>query len=356
MTFTVDSSMARAPATRLAQAGGRWGILGSIGLRAGALMLVASRAVRPPLRPSRPSSRPSFRTISSPLGVPGVCEGNWALESNLAMWDFLCFLGWDHSTGSITSVRPSTVTGALSVTPSTSTAVASGALATIASSIVCFIVTADEGQPWQLPRSRSRTTPSLTLEQLDVAPVGTEGRPHLLQGLEHARLQVQGMQAVEQEQARRHLVARAGVEDRGAGLAGRGKVLEDPLQAGPVHVEDGLDDLPGVRLRRGVGETLHLPQQDVEPLQPCLELARVEGVRHHRLLDAAALRRRRGLYFDTPNIGVCFTSSSRPLPRYMWTPHGRHGSKLRTVRMMSMPLNLSGPFSSKMGVFCTASS
>ncbi len=40
----------------------------------------------------------------------------------------------------------------------------------------------------------------------------------------------------------------------------------------------------------------------------------------------------------------------------MCTPHGRHGSKLRTVRMMSMPLKFSGPFSSKMCMPCTASS
>jgi hypothetical protein len=40
----------------------------------------------------------------------------------------------------------------------------------------------------------------------------------------------------------------------------------------------------------------------------------------------------------------------------MWTPQGKQGSKLRTARMMSMRLNLSGPFSSKIGVFCTASS
>ena len=38
------------------------------------------------------------------------------------------------------------------------------------------------------------------------------------------------------------------------------------------------------------------------------------------------------------------------------TPHGKHGSKLRTARMMSIPLKWSGPFSSKMGVFWTASS
>ena len=40
----------------------------------------------------------------------------------------------------------------------------------------------------------------------------------------------------------------------------------------------------------------------------------------------------------------------------MCTPHGRHGSKLRTDRMMSMPLKFSSVFSSKMGVFTTASS
>ena len=55
-------------------------------------------------------------------------------------------------------------------------------------------------------------------------------------------------------------------------------------------------------------------------------------------------------------VGVCTTFLTLPFPLYMWTPHGRHGSKLRTARMMSTPLNLSGPFSSKIGVFCTASS
>ena len=44
-----------------------------------------------------------------------------------------------------------------------------------------------------------------------------------------------------------------------------------------------------------------------------------------------------------PNIGTCLVSRTLPLPRYMWTPQGRQGSKLRTARMMSMPLNLSGP-------------
>src|SRR5690348_6115361 len=62
------------------------------------------------------------------------------------------------------------------------------------------------------------------------------------------------------------------------------------------------------------------------------------------------------VYPCAPYIGTCRTSSSLASPLNMWTPHGRQGSKLRTARMMSTPLNLFGPFSSKIGVFCTASS
>ena len=54
--------------------------------------------------------------------------------------------------------------------------------------------------------------------------------------------------------------------------------------------------------------------------------------------------------------GRCTTFRTLPAPVYMCTPHGRHGSNERTARMMSTPLKFSGPFSSKMGVFWTASS
>ena len=62
--------------------------------------------------------------------------------------------------------------------------------------------------------------------------------------------------------------------------------------------------------------------------------------------------------YSTPNpsVGEWRASSILPLPQYMCTPQGRHGSKLRTVRMMSMPLKSSGPFSSKIGCPITASS
>ena len=58
----------------------------------------------------------------------------------------------------------------------------------------------------------------------------------------------------------------------------------------------------------------------------------------------------------SPNIGWWTCLIVLPPPRYMCTPHGRHGSKLLTVRMMSMPLKLSRPFSSKIWSPCTASS
>src|SRR5947207_3020418 len=75
---------------------------------------------------------------------------------------------------------------------------------------------------------------------------------------------------------------------------------------------------------------------------------------------AKNLNERSAIGHDQParfsRVGECRVSIVLPLPRYMWTPHGRHGSKLRTARMMSIPLKLSRPFSSKMCVSWIASS
>jgi hypothetical protein len=49
------------------------GMRGSIGSRAFAFTLVASRAVRVPV--SRPGSGPFLMTVSSPRVVPGVWDG-----------------------------------------------------------------------------------------------------------------------------------------------------------------------------------------------------------------------------------------------------------------------------------------
>jgi len=84
------------------------------------------------------------------------------------------------------------------------------------------------------------------------------------------------------------------------------------------------------------------PNQLFEPAQGLIQLLPIAG--SHRYARQA------------PNIGECTVSIVVPLPRYICTPHGRHGSKLRTARMMSMPLKFSGPFSSKIGVPLTASS
>ena len=217
------------------------------------------------------------------------------------------------------------------------------------------MVAADEGQPSQFPSSRNRTTPSWMPSSSTSPPWPRSVGRTCSSACAHARLQVERVQAVQQEQAAHHFVVGASVEDRPAGLARLVQVGEDALQAGAVQVEDGLHDLPAVRpATAGSAKSLHLPQQAVEPLQ----LAPGNSLRVERSVIIASVRRRAAasLTSATPNIGTCCTSSSLPSPRYMWTPHGRHGSKLRTARMMSMPLNLSGPFSSKIGVFCTASS
>ena len=87
-------------------------------------------------------------------------------------------------------------------------------------------------------------------------------------------------------------------------------------------------------------------QATFDRFEPLLEL-RLPGMR------SPAMRPRQPF---KPNIGEWRVSSILPPPSYICTPQGRQGSKLRTARMMSMPLNLSRPFSSKIGVFCTASS
>ena len=147
----------------------------------------------------------------------------------------------------------------------------------------------------------------------------------------HPRLEFLRMQPVKQEQAGHQIVARQRPHERVAVLRRFADQFQHPIQAGAVKVEDGFHKFthpgPGPR----IGSRFHLPDQSFDSLD--------------------ALH-----YPCTPNMGEWRVSITLPLPRYMCTPHGRHGSKLRTARMMSMPRKFSGPFSSKMGVFCTASS
>ncbi len=130
-----------------------------------------------------------------------------------------------------------------SATPSTSMAVASGAAATIASSIRFLRVSADEGHPLQLPCIRSRTTPLVDADQFDLAPVRAEERTHRFECLSHSRFQVEGMQPVEHQQAADQVVPGHGVQERAARLAGLAQLVTDPSEARTVQVEDGLDQL-----------------------------------------------------------------------------------------------------------------
>jgi len=84
------------------------------------------------------------------------------------------------------------------------------------------------------------------------------------------------VQSVEEEQARRHFVTSAGIEDRGAGLARRAQMAEDALQSSSMQVEDSLHNLTSMRLRRGIGPALHFLQQSIETLQARLKLLGIE--------------------------------------------------------------------------------
>ena len=158
---------------------------------------------------------------------------------------------------------------------------------------------------------------------------------------------------------------------RSAGCGARSLIdREHALDAFAVEGADVADELFSERCNLRAADRRDFVEQMLDRRAGVAHAA-FGGRLYHRLScerrrsrNNASLRRRpandRARYFakscSTRPVGECSFFSSLPGPRYMWTPHGRHGSKLRTVRMMSMPLKLSGPFSSKIGVPCTASS
>src|SRR5436305_1298783 len=129
------------------------------------------------------------------------------------------------------------------------------------------------------------------------------------------------MEVVHEQEVRQELVL------------GRLRPREQPPQRLAVELRERPDRLGRGRVAFDLSE---------QRLDPSDELARFVIV-HYELPSR-------------PSIGEWTRFSVLPLPRYMCTPHGRQGSKLRTVRMMSMPRKFSWPFSSK--IFCpsTASS
>src|ERR1700757_2527789 len=163
-------------------------------------------------------------------------------------------------------------------------------------------------------------------------------RADFLYGAAHALVQRMRMDAVQHHQPAEQRIAAQMGQRIPPRLAAVAEHFDDAGQPRAVQVHQRLHEFE----RSGARVFLRYL---VDALNHALDLFRVR-------LKFAVVH----LCPITPNIGECRVSSTLPLPRYMCTPHGRQGSKLRTARMMSMPLNLSGPFSSKMGVFCTASS
>ena len=151
------------------------------------------------------------------------------------------------------------------------------------------------------------------------------------------------VEVVDQQQAGDHPVVREPLAQAGGLGAGVVERADDPAHALAIELDHRPDQGFGSSPRTRVGDLVELLLQLLDPrdqLGPRRSLRSWPRARSSQHMP----------------VGVCWTLRTWPLPVYMWTPHGRHGSKLRTARMMSTPLKFSGPFSSKIGVFCTASS
>ncbi len=175
-------------------------------------------------------------------------------------------------------------------------------------------------------------------EELDVAAVRLHVWPDAVERLDDPVLEADRVEVVDQQQAADRPVGGELVAD---GDAGRSSLLQrrhDPLESVSVELHHRGDHLLSELTSVDVGQSLDLLVQELH--------------------TAGEFLAGRGLLIPSQHrpVGVCWTFLTLPLPRYMCVPQGRHGSKLRTARMMSMPLKFSGPFSSKIGVFCTASS
>ena len=226
----------------------------------------------------------------------------------------------------------------------TSIEVISGAAARTASSTASSRVTADDGQLLQLPENCSRTasSPVRRLEQVHVTAVRAEVGPHAVQGVgdpAFARRAGAGRApAAGWRPGRRRRVRRPP-----PGLP-RTASRHQPLQPGAVEVGDLADQLLGALSRDRAARRARVEQR-LDPIARRAPLRVVLRIRRRCVDPDGPIR-----YSPVTDwVGECSLSRVLPSPRYMCTPQGRHGSKLRTVRMMSMPLKCSRSFSSKIG-------
>ena len=186
----------------------------------------------------------------------------------------------------------------------------------IASSTAVVSVSADDGTAVARALQAQPHHAVVDAEQLDAAAVRDQVRAHLVQRARHPLRDRHRMQPVQEQQVRDHLVLDRHVARR-----------DDPREPFAVHVQQRGHEL-GRDLALRLRERLDLVEQRLDALDhPC-----------------------------SPNIGECTCLIVLPLPRYMCTPHGRHGSNERTARMMSMPRKFSASASSKIGMPLHASS
>ncbi len=173
--------------------------------------------------------------------------------------------------------------------------------------------------------------------------MGAEVGPHRVEGAAHPVLQPERVEVVEDKQGCDEVVVGQAFAQRRV-LSGQ---LQDAGQAAAVELGDQADDVLHLLEGAAVEGRFEVTEELLDPVADDSEVNGWSQGPPSVLVDQSRL--------GMP-LGECSLRSTLPLPRYMWTPQGRHGSKLRTARMMSIPLKSSIPFSSKIGVFMTASS
>ena len=138
----------------------------------------------PPTR--KPATSPGARSATSGTGCQlAACP-----------FDFTCAIS--DSAGITPEVVDRAVTTSIEET--------SGAAARTASSTASSSVTADDGQLLQLPVNAQPHGVAGDLEQIDVATVRAQVRPHPIQRVGHPAVHVVRMQAVHEEQAGHQVV------------------------------------------------------------------------------------------------------------------------------------------------------
>ena len=159
-----------------------------------------------------------------------------------------------------------------------------------------------------------------------------------------------GVKAVQHEQARHEIVlGQLGEQGRSLDRLWSAGQLEYPREPLPVHGRQEPHQLLGPSHRPALRQRPEELEQLGDPFPGCCQ---VVGVGHgvlHRLARSALVE---GMHHRR---GVQLLQHVAPAEIHV-DAQGRHGSKLLTDRMMSMPLNESSPFSSKIGQSWTASS